>query len=109
MLTMPGLIVPSLVAVIALLIFLAFWVAVVVCLVTAKYPDSKPLIQQTPHNITELQAVPDTTVRYRSNNDADYKTFKLVEYHDADMLKNMLWIYFIGLIWTSEFIFGNLF
>lgn len=103
---MPGLIIPSLVAVITLLLFLAFWVAVVVCLITAKYPDAKPLIQQTPHNTTELQAVPDNSIHYRTNSEADYKTFKLVEYRDADMLRNMLWIYFIGLIWTSEFIFG---
>lgn len=107
MLTMPGLIVPSLVALVTLLLFFAFWVAVVVCLVTAKYPHTKSLIQQTPHNVTELQAVPDKNVHYRSNNGSDYKSFSLVEYSDADILRNLLWFYFVGLIWTSEFIFGK--
>lgn len=106
MLSMPGLLAPSLVAVVVLLIFLAFWIAVVVCLVTAEYPDLKPLIQQTPHDVTELQAVPDKAAHYRNNDAADYKSFKLVEYRDADLLRSMLWVYFIGLIWTSEFIFG---
>lgn len=32
--------------------------------------------------------------------------FRLVEYHEADWLRNMLWLYFIGLIWTTEFIFA---
>ena len=32
--------------------------------------------------------------------------FKLVEYHDVNVLRHMLWIYIIGLIWTSEFIFA---
>ncbi len=32
--------------------------------------------------------------------------FQLVEYLEADWLKNMLWLYLIGLIWVSEFIFA---
>jgi solute carrier family 44 (choline transporter-like protein), member 1 len=30
----------------------------------------------------------------------------LVEYLEANWLKNMLWFYFVGLIWTCEFIFA---
>lgn len=30
----------------------------------------------------------------------------LVEYYEVNWLRNMFWIYFIGLIWTSEFIFA---
>lgn len=32
--------------------------------------------------------------------------FMLVEYLEADWLRNMLWLYLIGLIWTTEFIFA---
>lgn len=106
MLEMPSLVLPSVLASILLSLFLAFWVAVVVCLATANYPGIKPLLKQTPSNITELNVAPFPSLRVRNNTDVDYKTFNLIEYHEVDVLKNMLWFYFIGLIWTCEFIFG---
>lgn len=44
MLAMPGLSGPPVLAVIAIAIFLTFWVAVVICLATANYPGVNPLI-----------------------------------------------------------------
>lgn len=35
-----------------------------------------------------------------------FAAFQLVEYLEADWLRSMLWLYFIGLIWVSEFIFA---
>lgn len=44
MLSLPGLAGPPILAVIALAIFLTFWIIVVICLATANYPGMKPLI-----------------------------------------------------------------
>lgn len=101
MLSLPGLAGPPILAFIALAIFLTFWLIVVICLATANYPGVKPLIpfgQLISHNETMGVDKPP--------NGTDYKSFKLVEYLEAHWLKRMLWIYFIGLIWTSEFIFA---
>lgn len=107
MLEMPSLVLPSVLASIFLSLFLAFWVAVVVCLATANYPGMKSFLKQTPSNTTELSLIPIPALRARNNTDVDYKSFTLIEYHEADILQNMLWFYLIGLIWTCEFIFGK--
>lgn len=108
MLEMPSLALPAVLASILLSLFLAFWVAVVVCLATANYPGMQSFPKQTPSNITELAAAPaPAATRIRNNTDVDYKSFNLIEYRDADILQNMLWFYLIGLIWTCEFIFGK--
>lgn len=106
MLEMPSLVLPSVIASVLLSLFLAFWIAVVVCLATANYPGMKPFLKQTPSNITELSATPVPSLVVRNNTDVDYKSFTRVEYHEADVLQNMLWFYLFGLIWTCEFIFG---
>lgn len=103
---MPSLVLPSVIASILLSLFLVFWVAVVVCLATANYPGMKPFLKQTPSSVTELAAVPIPSLRIRNNTDVDYKSFTLIEYHEANALQNMLWFYLIGLLWTCEFIFG---
>lgn len=108
MLDMPSLVIPSVLASILLSLFLAFWVSVVVCLATANYPGMKPFLKQTPSNTTELSAVEAPPLPIRNNTDIDYKSFTHIEYHEADILQNMLWFYLIGLIWTCEFIFGKL-
>lgn len=108
MMDMPSLILPSVFASIALSLFLAFWVAVIVCLATANYPGMKPFLKQTPSNITELSVAEVPSLQIRNNTGDDYKSFTLIEYHEADLLQNMLWFYIIGLIWTCEFIFGEL-
>lgn len=106
---MPGLIVPSLIAVVVLALFLTFWVAVVICLATANYPDMRSLLSSGPTNYTDARLLPGKELNIRNNSDTvpDYKSFRLVEYYNVDWLRHMLWIYLIGLIWTSEFIFGK--
>lgn len=110
MLSMPGLIGPSLIAVVVLALFLSFWVAVVVCLATANYPGMKPLLPTTLSNYSEAGFTSGGKEPViKANTGVDYKSFNLVEYQDVDWLRHMLWIYLIGLIWTSEFIFGESF
>ncbi|XP_031631172.1 CTL-like protein 1 [Contarinia nasturtii] len=106
MLEMPSLVIPSILASIALALFLAFWVTVVVCLATAKHPDYKPLLKQSPGNISELATIPLPSIPIRNNTGPDYKTFTFIEYYDVDVLQNMFWFYLVGLIWTCEFIFA---
>ncbi|XP_055376186.1 choline transporter-like 1 isoform X2 [Condylostylus longicornis] len=108
MLSLPGLAIAPTIAFLFLTIFLAFWVFVVVCIVTANYPGMTPLIPLTsagkvgiPSNNTAL-----TGSTEKVNSDSDYKTLLKVEYKDASWIKSMLWIYFIGLIWHTEFIFA---
>lgn len=109
MLQIPSLIIPSLIALLVLAIFLTFWVAVVVCIATANYPESTSLAKQaTAHDSTDTNIYPATRKELpRNNSGIDYKTFVLAEYRDYDLLRNMIWVYAIGLIWTCEFIFGK--
>lgn len=108
MMDMPSLVFPSILATILLSLFLAFWVAVVVCLATANYPGTKPILPHASSGVADLSEVANNpTLRYRNNSDIDYKSFNRIEYIDAHLLQNMLWVYFIGLIWTTEFIFGK--
>ncbi|XP_058461950.1 choline transporter-like 1 [Malaya genurostris] len=105
MIELPGLAGPPVLAFIALVLFLTFWVVVIVCLATANYPNVRPLLPFTQlkenPNKTEAEVKPDTPA-----NNNTYKSFDLVEYPEADYLRHMLWIYIIGLIWTTEFIFA---
>lgn len=111
MYSIPQIFGPPMLAFIALVIFITFWITVVVCLATASVPGLKPII-----NVAELSQLPvaesqtnDGIIRkatnYFSGTDAK-KSFKLVEYHETHWLKYMLWVYLIALIWVSEFIFA---
>lgn len=78
------------------------------CLATANYPGAEPLPSYTTDNKpAESSGIDQSPPRYSSNNDTNYKSFKIIEYLDANLLQNMLWVYAIGLIWTVEFIFGK--
>jgi solute carrier family 44 (choline transporter-like protein), member 1 len=106
MYSIPQIFGPPLIAFICLIIFLAFWVSVVVCLSTAAVPGIKPLL-----NVARLGSGPisDRAVTERSTilNSVDAKKqFKLVEYQEQDYLKYCLYVYIVALIWTSEFIFA---
>lgn len=109
MYSIPQIFGPPILAFIALAIFIAFWVSVVVCLSTATVPGFKPLL-----NIAQLKSGPisDSQVsssgsglNIKSSFDAK-KSFKLVEYQERHYLKYMLYFYIFALIWTSEFIFA---
>lgn len=108
MYSIPQIFGPPLLAFIALALFLAFWVSVVICLSTATVPGFKPLLnvaqfsQNSNAALTFPQAPGNNTVHR-----ADVqKTFKLVEYQEVHWLKYMLYFYIVALIWTSEFIFA---
>lgn len=71
MLSLPGLCGPPLLAFIALSIFLAFWVLVVVCLATATFPDFSPNDQEI-----SRANLPDSSVSksvYKDNTGPGYK------------------------------------
>ncbi|KAL1380131.1 hypothetical protein pipiens_014432 [Culex pipiens pipiens] len=106
MIELPGLAGPPLLACIALAIFLTFWVVVIVCLATSNYPNVRPLLPftQLKENPANTSVTPKPGDLPADNN--TYKTFDLVEYPEADYLRHMLWLYIIGLIWTTEFIFA---
>ncbi|KAM7357809.1 choline transporter-like protein 1 [Cochliomyia hominivorax] len=100
MMNLPGLIIAPLLAFLVLAIFLAFWVLVVICIATASAPGDKnpfaPLDNTHKHAITT-----DVTITNTGS-----KSFQPIEFTEAKTLKSMFWIYVIGLIWTTEFIFA---
>lgn len=70
MLSLPGLAGPPLLAFIALTIFMAFWVLVVVCLATATFPDFNGELMTSKTNL------PDSSVAksvYKDNTGPGYK------------------------------------
>lgn len=72
MLSLPGLAGPPILAFIALIAFLTFWVLVVVCLVTANYPGIKPLFA-SPHLLQAEMSLPPPNTQIKNNSEADYK------------------------------------
>lgn len=96
MLSLPGLAGPPVLAFIAIMIFFAFWLTVMICLATANYPNVKSSL--SPGNFS----IPTENLSHMPNT----KALKSVEYLDVVWLKRLLWFYVIGLIWMSEFIFA---
>lgn len=107
MFELPTLIIPSLIAFCILGLFLTFWIAVVICLATANYPELQPLEEHPLSNSSGLSVPSRQTHEYRSNTGDDYKPLDLVTYRDSDILRNMVWFYLFGLIWTCEFVCGK--
>lgn len=111
MLSLPGLAGPPCIAFVVLVAFLAFWLFVVAGLVTANYPGMKPLIAagqlQAIHEPKLSNGTTVTRMVEKNNTGDDYKSISRVEYREADWLRNMLWLYLVGLIWTTEFIFAS--
>lgn len=106
MYSIPQIIGPPILAFIVLIIFLAFWISVVVCLSTATVPGFKPLL-----NVGQLKNAPISDSQLGigatpKNSFEVKKSFKLVEYQETHYLKYMLYFYIVALIWTSEFIFA---
>jgi solute carrier family 44 protein 1 (choline transporter-like protein) len=101
MYSIPQIFGPPLLAFIALMIFFAFWISVVVCLATATIPGVKPFL-----DVTNPQENIPTNIDNPKNGAELQKTFKLVEYHETDYTKYALYIYLVALIWVSEFIFA---
>uniref|UniRef100_A0A034VZ78 Choline transporter-like protein n=1 Tax=Bactrocera dorsalis TaxID=27457 RepID=A0A034VZ78_BACDO len=105
MMNLPGLLIAPLLAFAALALFLAFWVVVVVCIATASAPGQSP-IAPFDNTAAHQQPFPTDITPPKNTTDASFKTILRVEYTDAKAIKSMFWIYVIGLIWTTEFIFA---
>lgn len=105
MLSLPGLFIPSLLSFLALCLFLAFWVWIVLGLATASYPGEGvlPSTLITVHNDTAIMPISGIV---KNNTGDDYRTIRIVEFLEAAWLKRMVIFYVIALIWTTEFIFA---
>lgn len=101
MLELPGLLVAPLIAFVVLIAFLTFWIYVMMCIATANSPGSTMLDPNANiiHHNTTLEGG-------KSNSQDDYKSLLKVEYVEAKWIRSMVWIYVVGLIWTTEFIFA---
>lgn len=70
MLSLPGLFGPPVLAFIALSIFMAFWVLVVICLATATFPDFSP---DSGASRTDLKESMEAKSVYKNNTGPEYK------------------------------------
>ncbi|KAF2901064.1 hypothetical protein ILUMI_05120 [Ignelater luminosus] len=109
LLHIPGLFLQPLITFIILLGFFAFWIVVVLCLATAYYPDTTSV---NPSLLKNVDVKPTQRIELQTNfskhigniSISDIKKLTVVEFVDPTWVKYMWWLYFIGLIWTSEFI-----
>ncbi|XP_017469747.1 PREDICTED: CTL-like protein 1 [Rhagoletis zephyria] len=105
MMNLPGLLIAPLLAFTVLAVFLAFWVLVVICIATASAPGQSPI---APFDNTAAHQQPSLTdiAPPKNTSEVNLKTILRVEYTEAKAIRGMFWIYVIGLIWTTEFIFA---
>ncbi|XP_012265201.2 choline transporter-like 1 isoform X1 [Athalia rosae] len=96
---LPGLFFQPLLTFLALLVFFAFWITIVLCLATANAPETKSVQMLENQVIDPLNS---TATGGKSSIDR-FKTFTLVEF-DSTWVKYMWWVYIVGLVWVSEFI-----
>lgn len=105
LLHIPGLFLQPLLTFMILLAFFCFWVFVMLCLATAYYPGVNGIPMSYPQ---ESAISPTATTNLSPIGKSSNVTNRLtiVEYIDPIWVKYMWWVYFIGLIWSSEFIMG---
>uniref|UniRef100_A0A1I8Q928 Choline transporter-like protein n=1 Tax=Stomoxys calcitrans TaxID=35570 RepID=A0A1I8Q928_STOCA len=96
MMNLPGLIFAPLLAFIVLALFLAFWVFVVICITTASSPGNNNPFAPLDNTASHSNGVVVNST----------KRFIPLEYTEAKTIKSMFWVYVVGLIWTTEFIFA---
>ncbi|XP_011296701.1 CTL-like protein 1 [Fopius arisanus] len=106
---LPGLFVQPFLTFIALIMFYAFWITIVLSLATANYPGEKSVqMLNSSGNIQLLNSRIDKEALIGQQKlDLPITRFKkltLVEYVDATWVKYMWWVYIIGFVWISEFI-----
>ncbi|XP_050498567.1 choline transporter-like 1 [Diabrotica virgifera virgifera] len=97
-----------------LLLFFMFWLFVVLCLATASFPEKGEMTRNTAAIVNSSRSgsyasklvYPSQTDQKEMNLEtfADKVKISVVDYVDASWVRGMWWVYFIGLIWTSEFI-----
>ncbi|XP_022918127.2 choline transporter-like 1 [Onthophagus taurus] len=106
LLSIPALFLQPLITFVILLGFFAFWVFVILCLATSYYPgvNGIPTKFMPGPNVSTSELATETSIP----RDIPAETSKLtiIEYIDPIWVKYMWWVYFVGLIWTSEFIMG---
>ncbi|KAJ8920182.1 hypothetical protein NQ315_011843 [Exocentrus adspersus] len=102
---LPGLFFQPILTFLVLVFFFMFWIFVVLCLATASYPE-KTGITSPIGSFKGPTPTPNTNLKEISLDSSFAERVKItvVEYVDASWVKGMWWVYFIGLIWTSEFI-----
>ncbi|XP_066145764.1 choline transporter-like 1 [Euwallacea fornicatus] len=103
---LPGLFFQPLLTFVFLTVFFMFWIFVVLCLATASYPGTGHI---SGIRVEDQGLLPATTPNPNAKEMnlslvEKFNNFKVVEYVDASWIKGMWWVYFIGLIWTLEFI-----
>ncbi|CAH0554777.1 unnamed protein product [Brassicogethes aeneus] len=100
---LPGLFFQPLITFVILGLFFLLWIFVVLCLATAYYPGRTGISPTASGG--HMVATP-ATANIQPVNMTYTEKIKLtvVEYVEPSWVKGMWWIYFIGLIWTSEFI-----
>lgn len=105
LLHIPTLFLQPLITFIFLLSFFIFWVVVMLCLTTAYYPGQSSVSPSVPIG-PESKIPPNGTLSKAVGEISfpDLKKFTEIQYVDPLWVKYMWWVYFIGLIWTSEFI-----
>ncbi|ENN75884.1 choline transporter-like 1 [Dendroctonus ponderosae] len=106
---LPGLFFQPLLTFFFLAMFFMFWIFVVLCLATASYPGTEVISGVRVDGKGSIGSGPFTPPPANSNERnisfvEKLTNLKVVEYVDAGWIKGMWWVYFIGLIWTSEFI-----
>ncbi|KAG5897477.1 hypothetical protein JTB14_031103 [Gonioctena quinquepunctata] len=104
---LPGLFFQPILTFIVLVIFFMFWIFVVLCLATASYPEKSPMMPALSNSSSALRTPTSFSTSPKEMNEdsiADKIKITVVDYVDASWVKGMWWVYFIGLIWTSEFI-----
>lgn len=103
---LPQLFLQPILTFIILVLFYMFWIFVVLCLATASYPEKQkmsPAINSS--NVLTIASPTQGSQRDMNlESFADKVKINVVEYVDASWIRGMWWVYFIGLIWTSEFI-----
>ncbi|XP_065212382.1 choline transporter-like 1 [Planococcus citri] len=100
---LPCLYLQPIISFLLLMAFYAYWISVVVCLATASYVESKRFVPSS----TRIASMKNETTDFPSSSNLsvdDLTGFTAVEYVESTWLKYMLLLYFVGLIWVSEFI-----
>ncbi|KDR21092.1 CTL-like protein 1 [Zootermopsis nevadensis] len=107
---LPALFLQPFITFIALMVFFAFWVSVIICLATSNYPGSEFL-----HPLVDPSLIPDIShsqsassafklsVSLSNISLSGLKRFTFFEM-EPSWVRYMWWLYLIGLVWTSEFI-----
>ncbi|XP_063922141.1 choline transporter-like 1 isoform X2 [Zophobas morio] len=102
LLHLPGLFFQPILTFLFLLAFLMFWIFVVLCLATAYYPSTSPINLRI-YNESSFTTPVSNTEPVPKLRDISLSE-KVVQ--NPTWVKYMWWVYFIGLIWTCEFIMG---